>query len=84
MISGPFSSALAAAFAFGLASLLIAAFASAMPAKGQPWIGIGRRDNANARPPAVEATPETPTGTIEPLPAAGELQVVRGQRTPER
>ncbi len=84
VISGPFSHALGAAFAFGLASMLIAAFASAIPAKGQPWIGIGRRGNANARPPAVEATPETPTGTIEPLPAAGELQVVRGQRTPER
>ncbi len=77
VISAPFSHALGAAFAFGLASMLIAALASAIPARGQPWIGAGRR-----RKDAAEVIPEGPTGTIEPLPATGELRVARGPRAP--
>jgi MFS family permease len=42
VISGPFSSALTAAFIFGLVACLIAALASLVPAKGQPWFGRGR------------------------------------------
>ena len=42
VISGPFSHALAYAFIFGLAAMAVAAFASFIPAKGQPWIGFGR------------------------------------------
>ena len=77
VISAPFSHALGAAFAFGLASMLIAALASAIPARGQPWIGDGRR-----RKDTAEVIPEGPTGTIEPLPATGELRVARGPRAP--
>jgi MFS family permease len=43
VISGPFSSALTSAFTFGLIACLIAALASFVPAKGQPWFGRGRR-----------------------------------------
>ena len=42
VISGPFSSALTSAFTFGLVACLIAALASLVPAKGQPWFGRGR------------------------------------------
>jgi MFS family permease len=82
VISAPFSHALGAAFVFGLASMLIAALASAIPAKGQPWIGVGRRRKGDGTAPAVEVTAAPPTGTIEPLPATGEMQIARGQRTP--
>jgi MFS family permease len=82
VISAPFSHALGAAFVFGLASMLIAALASAIPAKGQPWIGVGRRRKGDGTSPAVEVTAAPPTGTIEPLPATGEMQIARGQRTP--
>ncbi|HTU28114.1 MAG TPA: MFS transporter [Solirubrobacteraceae bacterium] len=78
VISGPFSHALGSAFVFGLAAMLIAAAASGIPAKGQPWIGAGRRRGNQA-----EVAPEPPTGTIEPLPATGEFQVARGQRAPQ-
>ncbi|MGZ4298398.1 MAG: MFS transporter, partial [Solirubrobacteraceae bacterium] len=37
VISGPFSSALTSAFTFGLVACVIAALASLVPAKGQPW-----------------------------------------------
>jgi MFS family permease len=84
VISAPFSHALGAAFVFGLASMLVAALASAIPAKGQPWIGAGRRRGREASAAAVKVTPEPPTGTIEPLPATGEFQVARGQRAPHR
>jgi hypothetical protein len=43
VISSPFSSALSSAFTFGLAACFIAALASLVPAKGQPWFGRGRR-----------------------------------------
>jgi MFS family permease len=43
VISGPFSHALGSAFAFGLVAMLVAALASAIPARGQRWIGSGRR-----------------------------------------
>jgi MFS family permease len=47
VISGPFSSALTSAFTFGLVACLIAALASLVPAKGQPWLGRGRRPVAD-------------------------------------
>ncbi|MGH2859739.1 MAG: MFS transporter, partial [Solirubrobacteraceae bacterium] len=43
VISGPFSSALGSAFTFGLAVCLVAALASLVPAKGQPFIAWRRR-----------------------------------------
>jgi MFS family permease len=42
VISAPFSHALGAAFIFGLVSMAIAALASLVPSKGQPWFGSGR------------------------------------------
>jgi hypothetical protein len=54
VISGPFSHALGSAFAFGLVAMLIAAVASGIPAKGQPWIGAGSAAEAEA---PVEAVP---------------------------
>jgi MFS family permease len=66
VISGPFSHALGSAFAFGLVAMLIAAAASAIPAKGQPWIGGRRR-----RHRAAEPEPESP---VEPVPAGAALQ----------
>jgi MFS family permease len=47
VISDPFSSALSSAFTFGLIACLIAALASLVPAKGQPWFGRGRRPAAD-------------------------------------
>jgi hypothetical protein len=41
VISGPFASALTSAFTFGLVACVIAALASLVPAKGQPWFGRG-------------------------------------------
>jgi MFS family permease len=43
VISPPFSHALTSAFIFGLVAMLIAAAASMVPDKGQPWIGRRRR-----------------------------------------
>jgi hypothetical protein len=43
VISAPFSHALSSAFIFGLVAMLIAAAASAVPDKGQPWLGRRRR-----------------------------------------
>ena len=68
VISGPFSHALGSAFIFGLVAMLVAALASAIPAKGQPWIGAGRRRRAG---PADETPPEPPSGTLESAPAEG-------------
>jgi MFS family permease len=48
VISPPFSHALSSAFIFGLVAMLIAAAASMVPAKGEPWIGRRRR----ATPPS--------------------------------
>jgi MFS family permease len=75
VISGPFSHALGSAFVFGLAAMLVAAFASAIPAAGQPWIGAGRR---RRRP--VDVEPEQPSGTVEPVPANAQL---RYERSPQ-
>jgi MFS family permease len=47
VISGPFSSALTAAFIFGLVACVIAALASFIPAKGQPWFGRGSRPSVD-------------------------------------
>ncbi len=43
VISAPFSHALSSAFIFGLVAMLVAAAASMVPDKGQPWIGRRRR-----------------------------------------
>ncbi|HET8978155.1 MAG TPA: MFS transporter, partial [Solirubrobacteraceae bacterium] len=43
VISGPFSSALSSAFTFGLIACLVAAAASLIPAKGQPFISRRRQ-----------------------------------------
>ncbi len=47
VISGPFSSALTSAFTFGLIACLVAALASLVPAKGQPWFARRRRRAAD-------------------------------------
>jgi MFS family permease len=64
IISAPFASALSSAFTFGLAACFIAAVASAVPAKGQPF--IRRRHRAT---PSEQAAAEhlliVPAGTIE-------------------
>ena len=50
VISGPFSSALSSAFTFGLVACLIAALASLVPAKGQPWFGAGAGRSSTSTP----------------------------------
>ena len=64
VISGPFASALTSAFTFGLVACLIAALASLVPAKGQPWFGRGRR-------PVID---EHSGDSLMVLPAAGTLE----------
>jgi MFS family permease len=86
IISGPFSHALGSAFAFGLAAMVVAAAASAIPAKGQRWIGSGRRRRSggqvgDAARPGGEPAPAPPSGTVERQPDAGDLQYARGERT---
>jgi MFS family permease len=64
VISAPFSSALTSAFTFGLIACVIAALASLVPAKGQPWFGRGRRTAAGE--PADNALVAVPAGgTLE-------------------
>jgi hypothetical protein len=53
---------------FGLAAMLVAALASAIPAKGQPWIGSGGR-RRRGEPATPQTAPAPPSGTIEPAPA---------------
>jgi MFS family permease len=79
VISGPFSHALGSAFLFGLIAMAVAAFASAIPAKGQPWIG-GGGGRRRRRTAADEVAPEPPSGTLEPVPAAGELELADARR----
>jgi MFS family permease len=63
VISAPFSSALSSAFTFGLVACLIAGLASLVPAKGQPFIGRGRKP---AAPPIDEGDlMVVPAGTLE-------------------
>jgi MFS family permease len=76
VISGPFSHALGSAFAFGLVAMVIAAIASAIPAKGEPWVGWRRRS------PGAGVEPEAPSPTIGPLPAVGELEYARAESRP--
>ena len=52
VISGPFSHALTSAFIFGLVAMAVAAFASFIPAKGQPWIGWRRGRHGGPGAPA--------------------------------
>ena len=52
VISGPFSHALGSAFAFGLIAMLVAAAASAIPAKGQPWLRFAHRRRGGGTRPA--------------------------------
>ncbi len=64
VISAPFSSALTSAFTFGLVACLIAALASLVPAKGQPWFGRGRRAPVDEH--AADALTVIPAGgTLE-------------------
>ena len=63
VISGPFATALTSAFTFGLAACLIAALASLVPAKGQPWFGRGRRPVTDSH--AADALMVVPAGTLE-------------------
>ena len=53
VISAPFAHALSAAFIFGLVAMLVAAFASFIPAKGEPWLGRRR----GPKPPASADDP---------------------------
>jgi MFS family permease len=48
VISAPFSHALSSAFIFGLVAMLVAAAASMVPDKGQPWVGRRRRPQPSA------------------------------------
>ncbi|MFZ1992527.1 MAG: MFS transporter [Solirubrobacteraceae bacterium] len=71
VISAPFSSALTSAFTFGLIACLIAALASLVPAKGQPWFGRGRRPAADEH--AADTLVVVPSGgTLEYAGADGE------------
>jgi MFS family permease len=72
VISAPFSSALTSAFTFGLAACLIAALASLVPAKGQPWFG-------RARPPGVDD--EAADDLLRDLRPATEARRREGQPT---
>jgi MFS family permease len=63
IISGPFSSALNSAFIFGLAACLIAAIASFIPAKGQPFFSWGRRRDSENR--ASDDLTIVQAGTLE-------------------
>jgi MFS family permease len=65
VISGPFSHALGLAFIFGLAAMLVAALASAIPAKGEPWLDVGRRRRRRAAKSA---------SALDPVAAGGGLQ----------
>jgi hypothetical protein len=53
VISGPFSSALTSAFAFGLAACLIAALASLVPARGVPLLALPSRMRRSGAPVAA-------------------------------
>ena len=46
VISSPFAHALSSAFVFGLVAMLVAALASFVPAKGDPWLRRRRRTPA--------------------------------------
>ena len=64
VISGPFSSALTSAFTFGLVACVVAALASLVPAKGQPWFGRARRGSVGEH--AGDALMVVPAGgTLE-------------------
>ena len=71
VISGPFSSALTSAFTFGLAACLIAALASLVPAKGQPWFRRGRA-----------APDEHASDTLMVIPAGGTLEYAGADAEP--
>jgi MFS family permease len=72
VISGPFSSALTAAFIFGLVACVIAGLASFIPAKGQPWFGRGSRPAVDEHAPdslmvvPASATMEYAGADVEP------------------
>ncbi len=57
VISGPFSHALGSAFLFGLIAMLVAALASAIPAEGQPWIGLRHGRGIALEPTPADSTP---------------------------
>jgi uncharacterized membrane protein len=66
VISGPFSSALSSAFAFGLIACLVAGLASLVPSRGVPFIATKRKRDELARRSAQER--------LEVVPAAGSLE----------
>ncbi|MGZ4165779.1 MAG: MFS transporter [Solirubrobacteraceae bacterium] len=72
VISGPFSSALTSAFTFGLVACVIAALASLVPAKGQPWFGRGRRSVAD----------EHAADSLIVIPAGGTLECAGADMEP--
>jgi hypothetical protein len=57
--------------------MLIAALASAIPARGQPWIAVRR-----GRRRASEPEPASSNPTVERLPAAGALEYARADGKP--
>jgi MFS family permease len=71
VISGPFSHALGLAFVFGLAAMLVAALASAIPAKGEPWIDLGRRRRRRAAESASALDPVAASGALQYAGAEG-------------
>jgi hypothetical protein len=66
VISGPFSSALTSAFAFGLIACLIAGLASLVPSRGVPFLATKRKREEAARRQAEDR--------LEVVPAAGSLE----------
>jgi MFS family permease len=64
VISHPFSSALSSAFTFGLAACLLAGLASAIPARGVPFVIRGRR-KPNEDQGAEQVTAIPVAGTLE-------------------
>ncbi len=60
VISPPFSHALTSAFIFGLVAMLVAAAASMVPDKGQPWIAARRRSTPPSH--AEDRRQVTPAG----------------------
>jgi MFS family permease len=65
VISHPFSSALTSAFTFGLAACLLACLASAIPARGVPFIARGRRPEPSEEEAEAKLTVIPAGATLE-------------------
>jgi MFS family permease len=81
IISHPFASALSSAFTFGMAACVLAAIASAIPARGVPFI-VRRRSRRVAG--AVTADGVAARGVSEGIPAPGAEVLARAARTKDR